>query len=236
MHFFKSLAAFTSLAFGASFVIAVPLSNVGSVPVPPLPNVANSVPAVPSVPDVPHLPRAGVNSLPQILSNVTAELTPLIAELKSITAANATTEVVGPILDSVKSILSPAINDINALVGQPAKTILAAGDGSGQISVFALSQSLTNVFTLAFTGLDSVHSAATTAQDADLTGLIGDLVSTVTDLLSAVLTLVGDLLEGILSGLASGLTALVDGLMSVLTDLGVSSTVTSMMSGAGIPL
>ena len=98
--------------------------------------------------------------------------------------------------DNVKAVLSPAIDEIKGLAGQPVETVLAAVDGSGQISVTALSQSITNVFTvccilfawlinlgkliqsmqLAVTGLSSVFNVASSLQDTDLTGLIGDIV------------------------------------------------------------
>ena len=69
MHFFKSVAAIATLAFGASSVVAAPLSNVGGVPIPPLPPV----------------PRAdAVSSVPQIIAAVTEQLTPLVAELSKL--------------------------------------------------------------------------------------------------------------------------------------------------------
>ncbi|KAI0084664.1 hypothetical protein BDY19DRAFT_1025591 [Irpex rosettiformis] len=227
MHFFKSLAALATVAFGASSVVAAPLSDVGGVPIPPLPHTPSvpSPPSPPSVPNVPHLPRAGARSIPLILADVTVRVTPLVAELKLITSSNANTDVVGPILDNVKAVLSPAIVEINALVGQPVEVVLASVDGTGQVTVEALAETVSD---LTFGGLRVVYNVAPSLQAADLTGLLSDVANIVVSLLGAVLSLVNSLTGSLLPDLIAALVPILGDLVSILSSLGVIGLIQSL--------
>ena len=60
--------------------------------------------------------------------------------LDYITADNCTVDALTPIVSDVKNIISGAIVEVNALVGQPAEIILATVDGTAQITVAELAQ------------------------------------------------------------------------------------------------
>ncbi|KAJ7114726.1 hypothetical protein C8R44DRAFT_740100 [Mycena epipterygia] len=69
------------------------------------------------------VPGHTVTSLPAIL---TAAFKPVCASLASINIGNATADIVTPLTNEVKSILSAAVSEASALAGSPPSTILSA--------------------------------------------------------------------------------------------------------------
>lgn len=137
---FKTIATLATLAFGAMPVLAAPApfaigleAEVGTRAVAP-------------------------TSVPKILDNVILAVTPIVAELSEfrlsfcigvrvdhilaefITSENATVEAINPIVDQIKTIINGAIDDVNTLAGQPVEVILAAVEGTAQISTQELAK------------------------------------------------------------------------------------------------
>ncbi|KAI0696640.1 hypothetical protein BC835DRAFT_857191 [Cytidiella melzeri] len=201
MLFFKSLAAVSALAFGASHVVAAPLSGTAT-----------------------EVARADASSVPQILAAVTTQLTPLVAELQSITASNATVAVVGPIMDSIKGVLTPAITEVQALSGSSLSTILASVDGTVQVTATELAQILSNLLHLVFNALASVSTLVSSLGLGSLGTLLSEVINLVVALLKAVLALVAEILDDVLAALSP----LLADLSSILSGLGVTGLLTGL--------
>ena len=89
MHFSKSFAALAAVVCGASYVAAAPFSSIGSsailastnVSIFSIPSSTLILPSPSSPPKVPFYPRANPNGVPQVLADVSAKITSLVAGL-----------------------------------------------------------------------------------------------------------------------------------------------------------
>ncbi|KAI0683520.1 hypothetical protein C8Q76DRAFT_804160 [Earliella scabrosa] len=202
MFSFSSLAVLATVAFSA-VSSAIPLTGDGL----PRPGWVPPVPAVPAVPGalktvpngLPALPAVGgvlprvdtPDSIAVVLTTVHAQLVPVTTQLKFVTAANCTLEVVSVPLGEVKTILTGAVTSLHALVGQPVEVILRSVEGTAQITVKELGHLVAGVVIIVFEALGAVLKVAGKTVDKVLFKVLCDVGGLVGLLLAAVFGLLG---------------------------------------------
>ncbi|TCD66871.1 hypothetical protein EIP91_000769 [Steccherinum ochraceum] len=173
---FKSLAFAAAVAFGAlSTAFAAP-AVVGS--------------------EVVARDLVAARGVAVILTDVHTKIQPHILELNSLVKANATVEVVTPIVVEIKGVVVDAVVEVIALAGASADVILAGVDGGVQVTVAVLAQIIADLLILVFGALGFVLSIC-----ADVTVMIPCLcivADVIGCLICAVFSLVGSLLVGII--------------------------------------
>ncbi|KAK7462458.1 hypothetical protein VKT23_008057 [Stygiomarasmius scandens] len=178
MRFFS---VFSTLAL-AVFAFATPLANPEPVP-------AN---------DVQVAARGGCSScksLPDIIVDVTVQITPHVNYLKSLPAKDCTVATIEPVVVEIKGILQGAISDVEALVGSALDLVL---------SLLDLCNLISTLYNLIFGCFSIVLKITVSAEYDGVCGLfaeVGDLLGT---LLKLIIDLVGGIL-GILQGLLAAL-------------------------------
>ncbi|THV01985.1 hypothetical protein K435DRAFT_775859, partial [Dendrothele bispora CBS 962.96] len=142
----RSFGIFATLAL-AVVSYAAPLSPV--VETPSLSAVSAKTPSV-ETHDVALHTRcdSGCKSLPDIITEITVEITPLIDELKGLPAADCTVEKITPIVAEIKEILSDAIVEVKALVGLSLSVVLSTANGV--IGLLDLCNLIATLYTLIF--------------------------------------------------------------------------------------
>ncbi|OCB90720.1 hypothetical protein A7U60_g2018 [Sanghuangporus baumii] len=149
-------------------------------------------------------------SIPKILNDLTAELSPVVDKINALTGADDLVAQLGPLINQAVDIVGTAVSDVNALVGEPVATVLASVDGKVQVSVSDVAQLTSGVLTLVVSALGAVLKVV----NGDLSN-VGSLLSSVND----VLTQLVSGLTNIVGGLLSELLPLVGGLVPTLTSL-----------------
>ncbi|OBZ78248.1 hypothetical protein A0H81_01757 [Grifola frondosa] len=208
---FSSLSLIATLALSA-FTSASPINSDSLAPV--------AVPAVPAVaiPAVSGLgSRDAVRSVPVILADVQTKVTTYTQELTFITQANATVEVLTPIVTNIKVILTGALVEINGLVGQPAEIILASVDGTAKVTVVELANIISGLLIIVFEALNAVLAVVSITAKAAVVALLGTVGEILGCLICAIIMLVG----GILTDLVFTLKPLLVSISTILTNLNV---------------
>ncbi|KAF7311934.1 hypothetical protein MIND_00204800 [Mycena indigotica] len=136
-------------------------------------------------------------SLPDILTGLLADLTPVTDLLNSITASNATTEVVGPLLTQVGDIVNPAVAQIAALAGQPVGTILASAEGVVDATGVA-----TLIQPILATTTGALNSVLAVANAAGAGAALQPLLAEAGSLLNPILATAAPLVNGLLAAAA----------------------------------
>ncbi|TFY77768.1 hypothetical protein EWM64_g6244 [Hericium alpestre] len=210
MPSFAKIASFAALAFGA-LVSAAPLSAVhGAVG-----KVASAVPAVPAFPR--HVAPICIEG---IFNDLTDKLTPITGELNFIVTGNATQEVLGPIVDDIKSIIQDAVSTLNTLVGKPVDEILVSVDGTVKLTLGDVAELVAGVLTIVFTAIGKVLRLASIDVSV-VVSILAPIAELVAALLSVVLKLVG----GVLGDVVGAVLPLIGGLIPVILQLNVAGVI-----------
>ncbi|KAK7440040.1 hypothetical protein VKT23_017291 [Stygiomarasmius scandens] len=207
----RSFGIFATLAL-AAVSYAAPFSPAAKVP--SLALVSAEVPAV-NTGDVSIHARCdtGCKSLPDIITGVTVEITPLIDELKSLSAVDCTIEKITPIVDEMKVILSGAIVDVKALVGVSLSVVLTTANGV--LSLIDLCNLIATLYTLIFGAFGIVLKLVATVEYNGVCGIFAEVGFLLATLLHLIISIVG----GILFILQPLLTVC----LSVIVQIGCSS-------------
>ncbi|KAJ7062746.1 hypothetical protein C8F01DRAFT_1135100 [Mycena amicta] len=153
-----------------------------------------------------------LSSLPDILTGLLSELGPVTGLLSSITSANATADVVGPLTSQVSSIVNGAVSQVSALAGQPVDTILSTADGV--IDATGVAQLLAPVLSTTFGALNDVLGVA---NDAGVASAIQPLLNEAGAALGPLLTTAAPLVNGLLAAAAP----LLSPVLGIANDLGL---------------
>ncbi|KAJ7051974.1 hypothetical protein C8F01DRAFT_1172613 [Mycena amicta] len=135
-----------------------------------------------------------LSSLPDILTGLLTQLTPVTDLLNSITAANATTEVVGPILSQIGNVVTPAVSQISALAGQPTSMILASAEGL--VDAAGVAKLIQPILSTTYGALNSVLAVA---QSTGVDALIQPLINEAGGALNPILATAAPLVNGLLA-------------------------------------
>ncbi|EIM79660.1 uncharacterized protein STEHIDRAFT_173009 [Stereum hirsutum FP-91666 SS1] len=226
MPSFASIATFATLALGAlvSAAPAAPTPNVGvptaPVSTPSVPPVAPAPPApTPSVPPMSSFEqRDDVKSFAAIFVELQVSLVPVVAELNYIVTDNCTSDALTPIITDVTNVISAAVTDLNALVGQSAAVILVNVDGTAQLALADVAKLVADVLNLVFSAVGHVLGLAN-VDISVVVSVCAPLGEIIASLLNVVVSLVGALLGDVLGALLP----LIGGLTNVIVNLNVAT-------------
>ncbi|KAF9261149.1 hypothetical protein L218DRAFT_946334 [Marasmius fiardii PR-910] len=175
--------------------------------------------------------------IPDVIQQVTVQITTVIAPLTFLTSQNATVDVVTPILSEVKTILGGAVTEVTTiagtatgatgglvggLVGGLLKTVFSL---AGQVlSLADVAGLLATLLKVVFTALGVVLKVVSSADKAALQPILAEVAGLVADLLKVVLPLLG--------GLVGALIPLIGDVLTVVDALGV----TDLFAALGLKL
>ncbi|KIK61286.1 hypothetical protein GYMLUDRAFT_59192 [Collybiopsis luxurians FD-317 M1] len=170
--------------------------------------------------------RCDCHNIQGVLTDATASITPLVAELSYITASNCTSEVLTPIITELKGCLSGAITEIEGFASLSLTAILTTADGV-VLEVTDVAQLIVCILKLIFEACATIIKICPSAN-----------IKVVYALLCEVLVLVCTLLQticGLISGLLICLIPLIPSVcFSVIATLDLKSTFSFI--GATTPL
>lgn len=215
----RSFTTFTVLltAFCSTFTNAAPISVPGI-----------SVPSVPSV----NSDASGLNkelsltgldnktgqvstpSVAMVFTTVFTQIQPLTDQLTFITADNATVAAISPVVAEIKTQLTSAVSQLQALVGQDPSVILAPVEGTVLLTVAELAALIGGDLSLLFTALNAVLKVVTGDVRAAVLPILADLGCDVTSILEIVVTLV--------AGIVASLSPLLAPVVAIIASLGLS--------------
>jgi len=161
-------------------------------------------------------PKRQVATLSDVLTATLAELTPLTSSLSSLTSANATAGVVGPLTQQISTTVNGAVSQVSALASQPIDAVLATADGVLDASDAA--QLLAPVINTLIGALNDVLGVA---QSAGVTAVIQPLLDDVSTTVAPLLNVVAPLVDGLIA--ATG--PLLSPALATLNDLDLGSVV-----------
>ncbi|KAF7291753.1 hypothetical protein HMN09_01234900 [Mycena chlorophos] len=156
--------------------------------------------------------RQLASSLPDILTGLLTQLTPVTGLLSSVTSDNATAAVVGPLTSQVSSILNGAVSQVSNLAGQPTSAILGTADGV--LNATGVANLIQPVMS---TTLGALNDVLAVANDAGVTSVIQPLLNEAGSSLGPILTTATPLVNGLLAAAAPVLSPL----LSTVNDLGL---------------
>ncbi|KAF7976718.1 hypothetical protein HWV62_5893 [Athelia sp. TMB] len=182
---------------------------------------------------------ASVQGAEAVLTTLKTTLTPLVAQLASIQSNNATTAVVGPIVNQITSAISTATTGAKALAGQPQNVVLSSATSNEIVPLATVSQLVTDILKLLIPTL--VGLIKIVGPGGDLTGVLPPIGYVFFDKNAAVLiddfcsaglsVLLGSLLTavtGLVAELIPGLQGLLAGLGGLVTTLGLGGLITAL--------
>ncbi|KAJ7172830.1 hypothetical protein C8R43DRAFT_1208907 [Mycena crocata] len=161
-------------------------------------------------------------ALPALLTQLTADLTPITTLLSSIALSNATAEIVGPLTTQLQAILSGAEMQVGALAGSELNTILATA--TGVLSVSKTAKLLAPALTLVNGALADVSAVVASTPAA---AIVQPLLDDVNGVVGSLLVTLGPLVNGLLAAVAP----LVPGLTNLLNSLGLGSLLNGVLGG-----
>ncbi|KAJ3484278.1 hypothetical protein NLI96_g5738 [Meripilus lineatus] len=183
MFSFKSLAFAAAVAFGI-FTTAYAAPTVGS--------------------ELVSRCDSGCRSVPVILAEVQAQITPLALELKYLTKANATVEVITPICSEMKEIFAGAIVEVNLLIGASVSVILAG------CTVAELSALIGGILCLVFGVIGHVLAIVDVALYVVVCALLTAVAEVLGSLILVVINLCGGLLVGLVLAIVAHIVVVID--------------------------
>ncbi|KAF5344900.1 hypothetical protein D9758_011557 [Tetrapyrgos nigripes] len=125
-----------------------------------------------------------LKSLPDIISNLTAAVTPLVNELQYLTSENTTTTTLQPIISEIEDLIEVAIDDVQALTGEAQDII------TGLISTLGLTDAVSELVFLIFRGITTVSSIVTSAGTVGVEGILAELSTYIATLLEGIVKLI----------------------------------------------
>ncbi|KAH8096850.1 hypothetical protein BXZ70DRAFT_944800 [Cristinia sonorae] len=194
---FKSLAIAAAVAFGA-------ISTVYAAPA-----VSSDVAVARDV--------VAIRGVAAIVAEVHAKVTPFVAQLHTLTVANATVEVVHPIVTEIKDVVAGAVVEVVALAGAKPSVILASVDGTVQVTVVVLAKLIADLLILIFGALGFVLSVC----DVSLVAALIPCLCIVADILGCLICAIFSLCGGLLVGLVGAVVALIGAILPIIARLNV---------------
>jgi len=153
----------------------------------------------------------GQKGCAEILVDLKVNLDVQVTELKCLTKANATVEVITPILGEIVEIIGGAVVDLQALVGAELSVILCSVDGTVEVTVAVIAQLLADVLCLVIGALGFVLTVV-----ADVTILVDIIVKVALgDCLCSLIKAVLALVDGLLVCLIPLVLGLVDTILAL---------------------
>ncbi|KAG1736682.1 uncharacterized protein EDB91DRAFT_1083344 [Suillus paluster] len=152
-------------------------------------------------------------SVAVVFTTVFTQIQPLTDQLNYLTPDNATVAAISPVVAQIKTQLTGAVSQLQALVGQDSSVIIASVDGTVPLTVAALATLIADVLTLLFTALGAVLSMVTGDVHTEILTLLTDLCGVVTSILHIVATLV--------PGIVVSLLPLLSPVLSIISSLGL---------------
>ncbi|KAF5332329.1 hypothetical protein D9758_016111 [Tetrapyrgos nigripes] len=152
--------------------------------------------------------RCGCTPLPAIIGTLETSVTPLVIELKYLTSANATAEIVGPLVYGIKDAVNVAIGDVKVLSGVAVDTVLSTA--TGVLSLVDIAKIIASVVCLIFSALGHVLHVVSAVEKGAVYPLLCEVGALVGELLKLILALVADLLAVLLPLLAKIITVVVN--------------------------
>ncbi|KAF5336285.1 hypothetical protein D9758_014493 [Tetrapyrgos nigripes] len=223
---FTTLAAFAAVSYAALPSVGEVPSIPAMAPVPGLQGINGvsamkmpSVPAMPTIPDansmmaVPKLiARCDCRSLPDIINDAITQVSPLVAQLKSLTPTTCTVEKVTPIISKIKDVISSAITEVKTLISAKISdaealasttTTGATASANSVLSHIELCKLIATLYTLIFSSFTLVLNIVAKVEYNGICGLFAEVATLLATLLQLICSLVG------------GLTLILHGLLSV---------------------
>nr|GAT56899.1 predicted protein [Mycena chlorophos] len=155
-----------------------------------------------------------LSTVSDILSGLLSDISPVTDLLNSITASNATSAVLEPILTQLGDVINPAVSALGDLAGQPASTILATADGV--LDAAGVASLMSPILSNTYSALDTVLAVA---NDAGVTFAIQPLLNEAGALLNPLLAATAPLVNGLLAALGPEIAPL----LTTIDDLGLGS-------------
>ncbi|KAF8959762.1 hypothetical protein BDZ97DRAFT_1836859 [Flammula alnicola] len=171
-----------------------------------------------------NLPRANAPTLPQIIQDMSAKITPVVQNLKAAVAnkTNVDSQVVTGNLQNIVDILSSSRDEIQSILGNPVSF------AESLLSVGGILTAVGPLLQLLFSVLALVMSAVAATP---LGPVVTPLVATIGSLVGEVLALATQILPGLLTSLVPTITSL----LPILSSLNLTS-VLSILNLASLPL
>ncbi|KAA1477850.1 hypothetical protein DENSPDRAFT_741377, partial [Dentipellis sp. KUC8613] len=142
-----------------------------------------------------------------VLVDLQVRLEPVVYELSCLKPANATKEVISPLVSEITVIIHDSVTLLNGLVGRPVEEILVAVDGTAQIAVGDLAALVGGILNLLFSACGG------------LIGLVGIDVALVISLLAPIGSAIGLLLEIVLKLVGDVLGDIVGAILALIGDI-----------------
>ncbi|KZT06620.1 uncharacterized protein LAESUDRAFT_759132 [Laetiporus sulphureus 93-53] len=211
---FSAISVFATLALSA-FTSAAPTN--AAVPTAALVNGVSKTVPVHSVPSAKGLVPRDTKNVVTIINETTVKVTEYTVEFHYLTAANATIDIIEPIVLDIKAVLGDALTEINALVGESTSVILGTTDGV-LLTVAEVAGAIVGLLTLILEAVAAVLAVVSSDALECVTALLAGLAEVLGCLVCAILLLV----NGSLSGLISLIVSLAGDVLNILVTLKVT--------------
>ncbi|KAG2130900.1 hypothetical protein DEU56DRAFT_740387 [Suillus clintonianus] len=230
----RSFTTFTVLltAVLSTFTNAAPITLPG-VSVPTVPSVKSEVSGLHRELGVPGIGRetqgetaVGIPtpSVAVVFTGIFTQIQPLTEQLAYINAENATVAAISPVVAQIKTQLTSAVSQLQALIGQDPSVILAPVEGTVLMTVAELATLIAGDLCILFTALGAVLKVVVGDVRTEVLPMLADLGCDVTFILKIVVTLVG--------GIVASLSPLLAPVLAVIASLGL----TDLLSLLGLSL
>ncbi|KAG1765722.1 hypothetical protein EV702DRAFT_1050917 [Suillus placidus] len=155
-----------------------------------------------------------IPSVAVVFTTVFTQIQPLTDQLTFITANNATVAAISPVIAQIKTQLTSAVSQLQALVGQDSSVILAPVEGTVSLTVDELAALIASDLCLLFTALGAVLKVVIGDVRAEVLPILTDLGCDVVSILKIVVTLV--------AGIVASLSPLLAPVVAIIASLGLS--------------
>ncbi|KAI0079187.1 hypothetical protein K474DRAFT_1673581 [Panus rudis PR-1116 ss-1] len=150
-----------------------------------------------------------------ILVDLQVKLDGPCAQLGSLVKANATVDVVTELVGEIKTSISAAVVDVQALVGAEVDVILASATGTAHVTVVELTAVIAAVVNLVFGACGKVLAVVDVTVKAQIVAILCALGEVVGALLCAVFALVGGLLVGLSASVYAAISACIQVILTL---------------------
>ncbi|THH26552.1 hypothetical protein EUX98_g7627 [Antrodiella citrinella] len=191
---FKSLAFVAAVAFGAF-------------------STAFAAPATSS-----ELVARDVRGVAAIIADLHVNISPSILQLNSVVKANATVEVITPIVLNLKSVIADAVVEVINLTNAAPTTILATADGTAQVTVSVLASIIGDLLIFVFGALNVVLNVC----DVSVVSALIPVLCIVADILGCLICAIFSLCGGLLVGLVGAVATIVVSIGPIITRLSIT--------------
>ncbi|THH19882.1 hypothetical protein EUX98_g8690 [Antrodiella citrinella] len=199
---FKSLAFVAAVAFGAF-------------------STAFAAPATSS-----ELVARDVRGVAAIIADLNVKIGPSVLQLNSVVKANATVEVITPIVMNLKGVIGDAVVEVINLADAAPTTILATVDGTAQVTVSILAGIIGDLLLLVFGALNIVLNVC----DASVVSALIPVLTIVANSIGCLICAIFSLCGGLLVGLVGAVATIVVSIGPIITRLSVTVLVSLLVN------